>query len=117
MSRLWSLALVLLLAPPSLAAGETPGTSPGLKPAALTEKEAFMLMFGKGNGAMRVLCLLQRDGLITAATRRRYSERLEQLLGESADSDSDRRNARIGMAFADGRASLCPERVMQNPQR
>ncbi len=111
MSRLWSLAVVLLLAPPALAADA------GQKPTGLSEKEAFMLMFGKGNGAMRVLCLLQRDGLITAATRRRYSERLEQLVGESADSDGDRRNARIGMAFADGRASLCPERVMQNPQR
>lgn len=117
MRRLCCLALVLLLAPPALSAGGQPEPSPGLKPAALSEKEAFMLMFGKGNGAMRMLCALQRDGLITAAIRRRYAERLEQLLSESADSATDRRNARIGMAFADGRASLCPERVLPQSPR
>ncbi|MFM7549214.1 MAG: hypothetical protein ACKO7Z_01375 [Cyanobacteriota bacterium] len=117
MTRLWSLVLVLLLAPPALAAGSQPEGAPGLKPAALSDKEAFMLMFGKGNGAMRILCALQRDGLISAATRRRYAERLEQLLSESGDSATDRRNARIGMAFADGRPSLCPERLLpQNPR-
>lgn len=72
-----------------------------------TEKESFMLMFGKGNGAMRLLCALERDGLISAATRQRYSERLEQLVGEPADSDTDRRNLRVGMAFAAGRRNLC----------
>ena len=117
MRRLWSLTLVLLLAPPALAAGSQPEASPGLKPAALSDKEAFMLMFGKGNGAMRMLCALQRDGLITAATRRRYAERLEQLLSEAGDSATDRRNARIGMAFADGRASVCPERVLPQSPR
>jgi|688.fasta_scaffold501388_2 hypothetical protein len=72
-----------------------------------TEKESFMLMFGKGNGAMRLLCALERDGRISPATRRLYSERLEQLVSEPADSDADRRNVRVGMAFAVGRRSLC----------
>jgi hypothetical protein len=72
-----------------------------------SEKESFMLMFGKGNGAMRLLCALERDGVISAATRQRYSERLEQLVGEPADSEANRRNVRVGVAFATGRRSLC----------
>jgi hypothetical protein len=93
------LALVLGLALlPSLA---------GAAWGAATEKESFMLMFGKGNGAMRLLCALERDGLISPATRRLYSEKLEQLVGEAADSDEDRRHVRVGMAFAAGRRSLC----------
>ena len=116
MRRLWSLALSLMFAPAALAAGAQPSGAPGLKPSELTEKEAFMLLFGKGNGAMRVLCALERDGLISAATRRRYSERLEDLLTEPGDRATDRRNARIGMAFADGRTSLCPARVLENPK-
>ena len=81
-----------------------------------TEKESFMLMFGKGNGAMRLLCALERDGLISAATRRRYSERLEQLVGEPADSAVDRRNVRVGMAFAAGRRRLCPPPPADAPE-
>ncbi len=100
MNALWSLALALLLAPAALADS-------------LSEKESFMLMFGKGNGAMRVLCALERDGLITRAIRKRYLERLEQLLSEPGDSAIARRNARIGMAFADRRPGLCPERLIQ----
>ena len=83
---------------------------PGLAGAAWgapTEKESFMLMFGKGNGAMRLLCALERDGLISAATRQRFSERLEELVGEPADSEPNRRNLRVGVAFAAGRRSLC----------
>lgn len=110
-----ALALTLLTPFPALAAPSAPAGGPPQPE--LTEKESFMLLFGKGNGAMRVLCLLQRDGVITAATRRRYAERLEQFLTESGDSDTDRRNARIGMAFADGRASLCPERVLEQRRR
>jgi hypothetical protein len=98
------LASALLLGPGPIQAAP--------QPADLSEKEAFMLMFGKGNGAMRVLCALQRDGLIDQATRRRYTERLEQWLSEAADSDTDRRHARIGMAFADRRPGLCPERIL-----
>jgi hypothetical protein len=91
-----------------LALGLVPLANPaGAAWGAPTEKEAFMLMFGKGNGAMRLLCALERDGLISAATRRRYSERLEQLVGEPADSAVDRRNVRVGMAFAAGRRNLC----------
>ncbi|MBM5824292.1 MAG: hypothetical protein FJ054_02805 [Cyanobacteria bacterium M_surface_10_m2_119] len=93
---------------PALALGLALLASPaGAAWGAPTEKEAFLLMFGKGNGAMRLLCALERDGLISATTRRRYSERLEQLVGEPADSDIDRRNVRVGMAFAAGRPSLC----------
>ena len=43
-----------------------------------------MLLFGKGNGAMRTLCVLERDGLISAEQRRRYSETLTPLLLERA---------------------------------
>ncbi len=93
------------------AAGQVTG-----RPAELSEKEAFMLMFGKGNGAMRTLCRLERDGVITQAQRRRYAEQLERWLLESGDSAVDRRNTRIGMAFADGRPSLCPSRVLTNPK-
>jgi hypothetical protein len=78
----------------------------------LSDKEAFMLMFGKGNGAMRVLCALQRDGVIDQATRLRWLSRLGTLLHEAGDSATDRRNTRIGMAFADRRSSLCPQRLM-----
>lgn len=99
---------------PLRADGARPG---GLKPSGLSEKESFMLLFGKGNGAMRVLCALQRDGLIDAATRRRYADRLEQLLVEAGDKAIDRRHLRIGMAFADARPSLCPERLLQAPGR
>ena len=90
-----ALALALLAIPAAAARG------------APTEKESFMLMYGKGNGAMRLLCALERDGVINAATRQRYSERLEQLVGEPADSETHRRNLRVGMAFAAGRPSLC----------
>ena len=83
-----------------------------LRSETLSDKESFMLMFGKGNGAMRVLCALQQDGLIDQATRKRWLSRLETLLMESGDTALDRRNTRIGMAFADRRNSLCPERVM-----
>ena len=100
MNALWSLAPALLLAPAALADS-------------LSEKESFMLMFGKGNGAMRVLCALERDGLISRAIRQRYLERLEPLLSEPGDSANDRRHARIGMAFADRRPGLCPERLIQ----
>jgi hypothetical protein len=82
-------------------------TAAGAAWGAPSEKESFMLMFGKGNGAMRLLCALERDGVISAATRQRYSERLEQLVGEPADSEANRRNVRVGMAFAAGRRSLC----------
>ena len=76
-----------------------------------------MLMFGKGNGAVRLLCALERDGLISATTRQRYSERLEQLLSEPADSAVDRRNLRVGMAFAAGRRKLClPPRAADAPE-
>jgi hypothetical protein len=95
----------------SQAAGQLSG-----RPAELSEKESFMLMFGKGNGAMRTLCKLERDGVITQAQRRRYAEQLERWLLESGDSAVDRRNTRIGMAFADGRPSLCPTRVLANPK-
>jgi hypothetical protein len=78
----------------------------------LSEREAFMLMFGKGNGAMRVLCALEKAGLLTHQTRTDWSRRLETLLSEPADTETDRRHARIGMAFADRRASLCPGRSM-----
>ncbi len=81
--------------------------SAGVAWGAPSEKESFMLMFGKGNGAMRLLCALERDGVISAATRQRYSARLEQLVSEPADSDADRRNVRVGVAFAAGRRSLC----------
>ena len=87
------------------------GPSP-LRAEALSDKESFMLMFGKGNGAMRVLCALQQDGLLDPATRKRWVTRLETLLMESGDTALDRRNTRLGMAFADRRPSLCPERVM-----
>ena len=78
----------------------------------LTDKEGFMLMFGKGNGAMRVLCALQKHGVIDRATRQRWASELENLLNGPGDSESDRRHTRIGMAFADARASSCPERIM-----
>ena len=108
----WALAAVLG-PPPGPAAGQ-----PTLKraPPELTEKESFMLMFGKGNGAMRVLCAMERDGVISPGGRRRYAERLEELLMETADSARDRRNARIGMAFADGRPSLCATRILSKPK-
>jgi hypothetical protein len=80
--------------------------------AELSHKESFLLMFGKGNGAMRVLCALQRQGVIDQATRQRWIRDLESLLAERGDSDADRRNTRIGMAFADSRSSLCPQRLM-----
>jgi len=86
--------------------------SPWARAQELSDKEAFMLMFGKGNGAMRVLCALQRDGVIDQATRLRWLGRLESLLHEAGDSATDRRNTRIGMAFADRRSSLCPQRLM-----
>ncbi|SBO42383.1 hypothetical protein [Cyanobium sp. NIES-981] len=95
---------------PLLAAAAVAAASPAAG-APLSEKEAFMLMFGKGNGAMRTLCVLERDGLITAEQRRRYSETLTPLLLERADDAVARRNLRVGMAFADGRASLCPSSV------
>ncbi|MCS5705404.1 hypothetical protein NZK27_04290 [Synechococcus sp. FGCU-3] len=113
MRAIWALSLAALLAPAALAAGTPSGRSPLPKPDAVSEKEAFMLMFGKGNGAMRVLCALERDGLISRATRQRYLDRLEQLLSEPGDTANDRRNARIGMAFADRRPGLCPERLIQ----
>ena len=78
----------------------------------LTAKESFMLMFGKGNGAMRLLCALQKDGLIDQATRIRWTRQLDVLLSERGDSEEDRRNTRIGMAFADSRPGLCPTKVM-----
>jgi hypothetical protein len=78
----------------------------------LSQKESFMLMFGKGNGAMRVLCALQKEGVIDQATRQLWVNKLEHLLSESADSAVDRRNTRIGMAFADARGQLCPTRIM-----
>ena len=79
---------------------------------ALSDKEQFMLMFGKGNGAMRLLCLLERDGLIDRATRLRYSRSLDQQIPERGDSEADRRHLRIGMAMADNRPAVCPSRVM-----
>jgi hypothetical protein len=82
-------------------------TGAGAAWGAPSEKESFMLMFGKGNGAKRLLCALERDGVISAATRQRYSERLEQLVGEPADNEANRRNVRVGVAFAAGRRSLC----------
>ena len=114
---LWAVALPLTPTDlsPSLQAALSvprPPASQG-KPSGLSEKESFMLLFGKGNGAMRMLCVMQRDGLIDAATRRRYADRLEQLLTESGDKEADRRNLRIGMAFADARPSLCPERLLK----
>lgn len=78
-----------------------------------SEKESFMLMSDKGNGAMRMLCVMQRDGLIDAATRRPYAYQLEQLLTESGDKELERRNPSIGMAFADARLSFCPERLLK----
>jgi len=78
----------------------------------LSQKESFMLMFGKGNGAMRVLCALQKEGVIDQATRQLWVNKLDLLLSESADSTVDRRNTRIGMAFADARGQLCPTRLM-----
>ena len=112
MKHCWGpgLALGLIVSTPALAA-DAPIRAPASQPAAsgLSEKESFMLMFGKGNGAMRLLCRLERDGVITAATRRDYAARLEQLLGEAADSDSDRRNLRTGRAFSEGRSALCPQ--------
>jgi hypothetical protein len=78
----------------------------------LTQKESFMLMFGKGNGAMRVLCALERDGVITPEQRRRYAEALLEAIVQAGDSEEDRRNARIGMAFADGRSGVCAKPVL-----
>ena len=103
---LWLLGLLglLALAPLNRAGAEE-----------LSDKEAFMLMFGKGNGAMRVLCALQRDGVIDAASRRRWLSKLDTLLQEPGDTPTDRRNTRIGMAFADRRSSLCPQRLMGQP--
>lgn len=95
-----SLAAVLVITPAVLAK------------APLSDKESFMLMFGKGNGAMRVLCALQKHGVIDQATRERWVRELDTLLSEVGDSDTDRRNTRIGMAFADARVRLCPQRVM-----
>ncbi len=71
-----------------------------------------MVMFGKGNGAMRVLCLLERDGLIDRQTRLRYSRRLAEQISQPGDTEADRRHLRIGMAMADNRANICPTRVM-----
>jgi hypothetical protein len=88
------------------------GLTPSTRAETLSDKEAFMLMFGKGNGAMRVLCALQRDGVIDQETRLRWLSRLETLLHETGDSATDRRNTRIGMAFADRRSTLCPQRLM-----
>jgi hypothetical protein len=107
--------VTLLLAGGSAARAAQASSSGHATPAAqqqLTPKESFMLMFGKGNGAMRLLCALQKEGLIDQATRLRWATRLDALLSERGDSDEDRRNARLGMAFADARASLCPGRVM-----
>lgn len=96
---LLAVAPALLLATSVLAADASSGRA--------TEKEAFMLMFGKGNGAMRLLCALERDGVISPATRRRYAEQLEESVSEPGDSASDRRHVRVGKAFAEGRRSLC----------
>ncbi|MEB3173384.1 MAG: hypothetical protein VKL97_05920 [Cyanobacteriota bacterium] len=101
--------LLVATALPLVAAGGA-AALPNREP--LSEKESFMLMFGKGNGAMRVLCALQKHGVIDQTTRRHWVRKLEQLLNSAADSDTDRRNTRIGMAFADGRAGVCPERIM-----
>lgn len=78
----------------------------------LSRKESFMLMFGKGNGAMRVLCALERDGVISPEQRRRYADALLEAIVQAGDSEEDRRNARIGMAFADGRSGVCPKPVL-----
>ena len=112
------LLLLSLLGAGQVAAvsGPTPSPVHGDKttPAApeLTPKESFMLMFGKGNGAMRLLCALQKEGLIDQATRIRWTRQLDALLSERGDNEEDRRNTRIGMAFADARPGLCPSRVM-----
>ena len=120
MNRRLLLALVLplgLIWGPPAAKATAAGPEP-LRPAlamplpALSDKESFMLMFGKGNGAMRLLCLLERDGLMDRATRRRYSRILDQLISERGDSEADRRHLRIGMAMADNRPAVCPSRVM-----
>jgi hypothetical protein len=78
----------------------------------LSRKESFMLMFGKGNGAMRVLCALERDRVITPEQRRRYADELLEAIVQAGDSEEDRRNARIGMAFADGRSGVCAKPVL-----
>ncbi|QNI70548.1 hypothetical protein CyaNS01_01416 [Cyanobium sp. NS01] len=109
MTRLGSIglsALAITVLAGTRAAAQAPPEGTGA-----TQKESFMLMFGKGNGAMRTLCALERDGLITATQRQRYSEQLMAVLTESADGATAHRNVRIGMAFADGRSSLCPSAV------
>lgn len=95
------LGLVLLAMPALAADGQS-----------LSQKEAFMLMFGKGNGAMRVLCALERDGVINAAQRRRYADQLLEAIVLAGDSPEDRRNARLGMAFADGKTTICAKPVL-----
>lgn len=94
-------SLTLLAAPALAADGQ-----------ALSQKEAFMLMFGKGNGAMRVLCALERDGVITAEQRRRYADQLLEAIVLAGDTAEDRRNARLGMAFADGKTTICTRPVL-----
>lgn len=89
-------------------------SQPAPPQASLSSKEIFMLMFGKGNGAMRALCALERDGVISAAQRRHYSDALLPGLMEAADDATARRNIRIGMAFADGRKSLCQQSIFSN---
>lgn len=96
-----ALGLVLL--------GPLPGWADGQS---LSQKEAFMLMFGKGNGAMRVLCALEHDGVINAEQRRRYADQLLEAIVLAGDSPEDRRNARVGMAFADGKSTLCSKPVL-----
>ncbi|MEB3354863.1 MAG: hypothetical protein VKM34_11640 [Cyanobacteriota bacterium] len=99
--------LLLLAVAPALLLGTTVVAGDASVAAGTSEKEAFMLMFGKGNGAMRLLCALERDGVISPATRRRYAERLEEWVSEPGDSATDRRHVRVGKAFAEGRRSLC----------
>jgi hypothetical protein len=96
-----ALGLGLLIAPAAAADGQS-----------LSQKEAFMLMFGKGNGAMRVLCALERDGVIKADQRRRYADQLLEAIVLAGDSAEDRRNARLGMAFADGKTTICAKPVL-----
>ncbi len=91
--------------------------TPGLvraqqQPLELSPQEEFMVLVGVGSGYMSALCNLEKDGVITTATRARQARAQLDVIRGNPSTRGDLEGVLAGMKGTEEDREVCPSQVL-----